>query len=203
MKKICCNDNIFVYTTVYTLYYLNINFRGQLMLKKLSKYGNSTTLVIDKAILELLNMDESSMVKLQTDGKSLIITPVSSATKEKVSYAPEEAFRVAVSTSSNKQLEKMEVSQEKMKEMMPAMQQDFKEAFDKHKKTMELFSKNFESNEGFKDAVALLAQKYDPVAQAEDYIKELEILKIQFFPELAQLNKDLQTITEKYKAKCS
>lgn len=46
------------------------------MLKKLAKYGNSTTLVIDKAILELLNMNESSIVKLHTDGKSLIITPV-------------------------------------------------------------------------------------------------------------------------------
>lgn len=46
------------------------------MLKKLAKYGNSTTLVIDKAILELLNMNELSVVKLHTDGKSLIITPV-------------------------------------------------------------------------------------------------------------------------------
>lgn len=173
------------------------------MLKKLSKYGNSTTLVIDKAILELLNMDESSMVKLATDGKSLIVTPVLKNTTEKVSYAPEEAFRVAVSTSSNKQLEKLSVTQEQMNEMMPALQQEFKEVFAKHKKTMELFSKNFETNEEFKEAVALLAQKYDPVAQAEDYIKELEILKIQFFPELAQLNKDLQIITEKYKAKCS
>lgn len=173
------------------------------MLKKLSKYGNSTTLVIDKAILELLNMDESSMVKLQTDGKSLIITPVGSATKEKVSYAPEEAFQVAVRASSSKQLENLSVTQEQMKEMMPAMQQDFKDAFDKHKKTMELFSKNFESNEEFKAALAMLAQKYDPVTQAEDYVKEFNKLKIQFFPELKQLDEELKEISEKYKAKCS
>ncbi len=170
------------------------------MLKKLSKYGNSTTLVIDKAILELLNMDESSMVKLATDGKSLIVTPVSSATKEKVSYAPEEAFRVAVRTSSSKQLENLSVTKEQVDAMMPAMQQDFKEAFDKHKKTMELFSKNFETNEEFKESLAILAQKYDPVTQAEDYVKELNKLKIQFFPELAELDKDLQAITLKYDA---
>lgn len=46
------------------------------MLKKLVKYGNSNALVLDKAIMELLNMQEGSVVKFTTDGKSLIITPV-------------------------------------------------------------------------------------------------------------------------------
>jgi len=173
------------------------------MLKKLSKYGNSTTLVIDKAILELLNMDESSMVKLQTDGKSLIITPVSSATKEKVFYAPEEAMHVALRTFSSKQQQKFSVTQEQMNELMPAAQKDFKEAFDKHKKTMELFAKNFETNEEFKAAREILAQKYDPIVQAEDYVKELTALQFQFFPELKQLHEELRRITEKYTAQCS
>ena len=83
---------------------------------------------------------------------------------------------------------------------MPAMQQDFKEAFDKHKKIMEHFSKSYESNEGFKEVLTMLAQKYDPVTQAEDYVKELNKLKVQFFPELAELDKDLQAITLKYDA---
>lgn len=69
------------------------------MLKKLAKYGNSTTLVIDKAILELLNMDESSIVRLQTDGKSLIITPIAPAEgggqERKISYDTEEALVAA------------------------------------------------------------------------------------------------------------
>ncbi|HEV2600658.1 MAG TPA: AbrB/MazE/SpoVT family DNA-binding domain-containing protein [Candidatus Babeliales bacterium] len=46
------------------------------MLKKLVKYGNSNALILDKAIMELLNMKEGSVVKFKTDGKSLIITPV-------------------------------------------------------------------------------------------------------------------------------
>lgn len=46
------------------------------MLKKLVKYGNSNALILDKAIMELLNMQEGSTVKFKTDGKSLIITPV-------------------------------------------------------------------------------------------------------------------------------
>jgi len=46
------------------------------MLKKLVKYGNSNALILDKAIMELLNMHEGSVVKFRTDGTSLIITPV-------------------------------------------------------------------------------------------------------------------------------
>lgn len=45
------------------------------MLKKLVKYGNSNALILDRAIMELLNMQEGGAVRLQTDGKSLIITP--------------------------------------------------------------------------------------------------------------------------------
>jgi antitoxin component of MazEF toxin-antitoxin module len=46
------------------------------MLKKLVKYGNSNALILDRAIMELLNMQEGSVVKFTTDGKSLIITAV-------------------------------------------------------------------------------------------------------------------------------
>lgn len=57
------------------------------MLKKLVKYGNSNALIFDKAILELLNIEENSVVKIKTDGKSLIITPhvKNSDSQEKVS----------------------------------------------------------------------------------------------------------------------
>lgn len=45
------------------------------MLKKLVKYGNSNALVLDKPILELLGIEEGSVVRLKTDGTSLVITP--------------------------------------------------------------------------------------------------------------------------------
>ena len=44
------------------------------MLKKLVKYGNSNALILDKAILELLEIAEGSLVKIKTDGKAIIIT---------------------------------------------------------------------------------------------------------------------------------
>lgn len=55
------------------------------MLKKLVKYGNSSALVLDKAILELLNIREGSLVKIKTDGVSLIITPHEPVQAEQVS----------------------------------------------------------------------------------------------------------------------
>jgi antitoxin component of MazEF toxin-antitoxin module len=44
------------------------------MLKKLVKYGNSTALILDRPILDLLNIPPGAVVKLRTDGKSLVIT---------------------------------------------------------------------------------------------------------------------------------
>jgi antitoxin component of MazEF toxin-antitoxin module len=169
------------------------------MLKKLSKYGNSTTLVIDRAILELLNMDESSMVKLQTDGKSLIITPVAAGQKEKsVSYGPEEGVRVAMQTWFEKEREKSTVSQADVEKIMPQMQEDYKKVFDKHKDLTAQMKLKFGSKE-FQEALAEITQRFDPETEYSDYIKELEKLKIQFVPEITELNKDLLAIGEKYK----
>jgi antitoxin component of MazEF toxin-antitoxin module len=168
------------------------------MLKKLAKYGNSTTLVIDKAILELLNMDESSVVKLQTDGKSLIITPISSTEKKRVSYGSEEAFQAAVKTRVTEQLEQSPLSKAEMAAAMSAMQEEFKQLFEKHKIAMAKFTENVATNQGFQEALALLAQKYDPVSQSEEYLQELHRVKGQFFPELAEMDKEMAALTQKY-----
>lgn len=46
------------------------------MIKKLSKFGNSMAFIIDKPVLELLNILPDTELKISTDGKSLIITPI-------------------------------------------------------------------------------------------------------------------------------
>jgi len=46
------------------------------MLKKLTKHGNSLALVIDKGVLELLNIDDQTPLEITTDGKLLLISPV-------------------------------------------------------------------------------------------------------------------------------
>lgn len=46
------------------------------MVKKMVQHGNSSALVIDKPILELLNITPDTPLELTTDGKNLIISPV-------------------------------------------------------------------------------------------------------------------------------
>lgn len=61
-----------------TMFILSITLKGAVMVKKLTKHGNSMALVIDKAILEILNISEDTPLELSTDGKSLTISPVPS-----------------------------------------------------------------------------------------------------------------------------
>ncbi len=46
------------------------------MVKKMIQHGNSSALVIDKPILELLNITPETPLEITTDGRSLIISPV-------------------------------------------------------------------------------------------------------------------------------
>lgn len=59
------------------------------MIKTLTSHGNSAALVIDKAILELLGISMSTPLKIATDGKSLIVTPLPNVQRE-------EKFRTAL-----------------------------------------------------------------------------------------------------------
>ncbi len=71
------------------------------MLKKLVKYGNSNALILDKALLEVLNIAEGSTLKIRTDGTSLIITPLEHASHNKItsSITPHETFKQAMSNT--------------------------------------------------------------------------------------------------------
>lgn len=51
------------------------------MIKKLTKHGNSLALVIDKGILDLLEIDAETPISMTTDGKHLVIAK---ATDEKL-----------------------------------------------------------------------------------------------------------------------
>jgi len=47
------------------------------MIKKMVQHGNSSTLIIDKPIMELLNIDPETPLEIATDGQNIIISPVS------------------------------------------------------------------------------------------------------------------------------
>lgn len=46
------------------------------MVKKLTRQGNSSSLLIDRPIMELLGMTPGSKVEVRTDGHSILVTPI-------------------------------------------------------------------------------------------------------------------------------
>ena len=62
------------------------------MRKKLSAIGNSLGLVIEKPILELLDIDRETELEMTTDGERLIIEPVRSARRTRLRAAAKRAM---------------------------------------------------------------------------------------------------------------
>lgn len=53
------------------------------MIKKLTKHGNSLALVIDRGILDLLDIDAETPLTIKTDGRCLIVSPTSDPKRQK------------------------------------------------------------------------------------------------------------------------
>ena len=150
------------------------------MLKKLTKYGSNNTLVIDKAVLELLNIDELSIVNLQTDGKSLIITPVKQ---------DDDAINAAQVADNNIEFNK---------QASLAAQKEFSDIFTKYGESVRKFSTEIVLSDNFQSALAQIAQKFNPESHPEQYLKEYNKLKLAFCPELDQMEKLLIKYCGKY-----
>jgi len=74
------------------------------MKKRLSKYGNSLALIIDKPILELLNIKEDTLLKITTDGTSITIFPLD---KGKKTFKKEGDMKVSGRKDVQKSFEKI------------------------------------------------------------------------------------------------
>ncbi len=46
------------------------------MVKRLTRHGNSLALVIDKGVLDILDIDAETPLSVNTDGKCLIVSPI-------------------------------------------------------------------------------------------------------------------------------
>ena len=53
------------------------------MTKRLIQHGNSAALIIDKPIMELLNITNETTFQLSTDGKNIILSPQNDNMQEK------------------------------------------------------------------------------------------------------------------------
>ncbi len=54
------------------------------MSKKLSTVGNSLALIIERPILELLDITKQTPLEIKTDGEAIIIRPVKLGKKERI-----------------------------------------------------------------------------------------------------------------------
>lgn len=62
------------------------------MRKKLSAIGNSLGIVIEKPILELLDITRDTEIELKTDGDRLILIPMRKGRKQRVREAVDEVL---------------------------------------------------------------------------------------------------------------
>ncbi len=54
------------------------------MIKRLTKHGNSLALVIDRGVLDLLDIKADTPLSLTTDGKCLVVAPVRDAKRREL-----------------------------------------------------------------------------------------------------------------------
>jgi antitoxin MazE len=53
------------------------------MVKRLTPHGNSAALIIDKPVLDLLQITMDTPLEIATDGRNLIVSPVQTARRER------------------------------------------------------------------------------------------------------------------------
>lgn len=66
------------------------------MIKKLTKHGNSYALVIDRGIMDLLNISEKSALYVTTDGRKLIVAPADEKAGNKSNPSIDEAIQLSL-----------------------------------------------------------------------------------------------------------
>ncbi len=57
------------------------------MVKTLARHGNSLALVLDRGVLDLLEIDAQTPLQITTDGKALIVAPIRDADRSKKFHA--------------------------------------------------------------------------------------------------------------------
>jgi antitoxin component of MazEF toxin-antitoxin module len=53
------------------------------MTKKLVRHGNSAALILDKPILDLLNLTMDTPLEISTDGQSIVISPATEGSEDR------------------------------------------------------------------------------------------------------------------------
>lgn len=160
------------------------------MLKKLVKYGNSSALVLDKPLLEILNIAEGSTLKIKTDGISLIISPVDSNSDNKVipTITPQETFTEAMSNSLDTFT----------KTKTPGEGQRYFKEIKNIIARYEMPIKQLFNNKQFTEELDELEQRFDGNQHSHEYYHAITQLQKKHNPELMSLEKEVKEISQQY-----
>ncbi len=167
------------------------------MLKKLVKYGNSNALILDKAILELLNIQEGATVKIHTDGTSIIISPAPNAPTPTITLNGLESCANVMS----EHVSSIDNDSEKKK-----LYEQWKEGTENHDRLMDAIMpisvkyrkefKKVQSPEFLADLDAI-AQKYHGNKKSKEFMQEAKELQYKYVPEFKQIVSELQEAYDK------
>lgn len=160
------------------------------MLKKLVKYGNSNALVLDKAILELLNIPEGAVLKIKTDGKSIILTPHLEHDPIQEITPTVTAQEVMVRASIQEYLKQFKHLDETQRHVLGQKQYALRERL---RTLYEQLPHNPQYRAAVEDALARGAA-HDNQA----WLVESEAIAARCLPELAQVKKDLENFEVDY-----
>ncbi len=162
------------------------------MLKKLVKYGNSNALILDRAILELLNISEGSVVKLHTDGKSLTITPEKTAAQEEPSMTGTEIVQDHLQkkkSSAQDVISKGYPSLAEGTEGQAKLQEAVKKIMEKYSDAITGYD-----HQAFLAEVDVIAEKYQGDKKSPEFLEEVKMLQAKYAPRLAAMQKELSEL---------
>lgn len=159
------------------------------MLKKLVKYGNSNAIILDKAILELLEIEEGSVIKIKTDGKSIIITPQAKVDSQKVNetFTHDHATVKAHIAEGFKQY----------KEIEPVRKEQLISSFSDLMMRHHEIALNLRGNAAYREEITEVVKTSKP--GTPQYLVDLKKVMYKYAPELEQLDQEIQSFKDKEK----
>ena len=158
------------------------------MLKKLVKYGNSNALVLDKALLELLNITEGSVVKIKTDGMSLIITPQNNEQHQGAimpTVTPQDALNNAVQHNMAQYYSNPEEFMSEMRKLYARYDETIKKL----------------NSPEYQEVILEFDRSYKGNRSDAEYGKALAELGYKYAPEIRQMDEEIEILNKKYATK--
>jgi len=167
------------------------------MYKKLIKYGNSNALILDRAILELLNIDEGATVKLTTDGKSLTITP---AEKEQPMHIYTTGMEILNHYNEKKhaEIEADPVKKQEWQKWQPGGE-NFPKLYKEMTPIIIKYSEDAQklTCKDFMHECEELVLKYQNNLESKEYLEEYLAIRRKYAPSLDAMDKEIREMRKK------